>query len=197
MPTTRTNTRLAGTLALTCAFLLHATKLSWGLRVQNTLGILMLAVLLGIAFSGLLSLADVRGFRLDDAHKTHNFDGARIWEGTRLEANAFVTGLYNVIWYVRIFSSLYDALRLTGLRRRSFIGYSNANYALSEVRDPVRTIKRAAPFAMLSVSIVYMLVNIAYFAVVSKEEILGGGRIVACVLKPCTFVMPFLGADLI
>lgn len=66
---------------------------------------------------------------------------------------------------------------------RCFIGYSNANYALSEVRDPVRTIKRAAPLAMLSVTLVYILVNLSYFAVVSKSEILDGGRIVAYVLS--------------
>ena len=62
---------------------------------------------------------------------------------------------------------------------RSYIGYSNANYALSEVRDPVRTIKLAAPLAMFCVFTVYMLINIAYFSVVPKEEILDGGRIVA------------------
>lgn len=62
---------------------------------------------------------------------------------------------------------------------RSFIGYSNANYALSEVRDPVRTIKRAAPAAMISVAAIYFLINLAYFSVVSKNDILGSGRIVA------------------
>ena len=62
---------------------------------------------------------------------------------------------------------------------RSFIGYSNANYSLSEVKNPVRTMKLAAPLAMISISIVYFLVNIAYLAVVSKEEILGSGRIAA------------------
>lgn len=62
---------------------------------------------------------------------------------------------------------------------RSYIGYSNANYALSEVRDPVRTIKRAAPAAVISVAIVYFFVNLAYFAVVSKKDILGSGRIIA------------------
>ena len=56
------------------------------------------------------------------------------------------------------------------------------NCALSEVRDPVRTIKRAAPLAMISVTVIYLLVNIAYFAVVPKEEILNGGRIVALVI---------------
>lgn len=51
-----------------------------------------------------------------------------------------VTALYNVIW--------------------SYIGYSNANYALSETRNPVRTLKIAAPTAIISVSIIYMLVNV-------------------------------------
>lgn len=62
---------------------------------------------------------------------------------------------------------------------RSFVGYSSANYALSEVRDPVRTIKRAAPAAMIAVTVMYMLVNLAYFLVVSKKDILGSGQIVA------------------
>mgnify|MGYP002403747362 CR=1 FL=1 len=62
---------------------------------------------------------------------------------------------------------------------RSFIGYSNANYALSEIKDPIRTIKRAAPLAMGAVTLVYLLVNVAYFAVVSKGDILGSRRIVA------------------
>ena len=66
-------------------------------------------------------------------------------------------------------------MRLDQVIRR----YTNMNCALSEVRDPVRTIKRAAPLAMISVTVIYLLVNIAYFAVVPKEEILNGGRIVA------------------
>jgi amino acid transporter len=52
-----------------------------------------------------------------------------------------VTALYNVIW--------------------SYIGYSNANYALSEVKDPVKTLKRSALAAIILVSILYMLVNVS------------------------------------
>ena len=47
------------------------------------------------------------------------------------------------------------------------------------MRDPVSTIKRAAPLAMISVTLVYMLVNVAYYAVVDKDTILSSGRIVA------------------
>ncbi len=67
------------------------------------------------------------------------------------------------------------------LEHRSFVGYSTANYALSEVRNPVRTIKRAAPLALISVTAVYLLVNVGYFAVVSKGDIIGSRRIVALV----------------
>lgn len=59
------------------------------------------------------------------------------------------------------------------------MGYSNANYALSEVRDPVKMLKRTAPLAMFSIAVIYMLVNVAYYAVVDKADILGSGRIAA------------------
>ena len=65
-----------------------------------------------------------------------------------------------------------------GRNSRSFGGYSDANYVLSEIRDPVRTIKRANPIALVFVTVTYMLANIAYFGAVSKNDILGSGRIV-------------------
>jgi len=52
---------------------------------------------------------------------------------------------------------------------------------MGEVKNPIRTIKIAAPVAIIFVTIVYFLVNIAYFSAVSKEDILNGGRIVAYV----------------
>ena len=52
-----------------------------------------------------------------------------------------VTSLYNVIW--------------------SYIGYSNANYALSETKNPVKTLKIAAPAALGIVAVLYMLANVS------------------------------------
>ncbi|KAI0084678.1 amino acid/polyamine transporter I, partial [Irpex rosettiformis] len=97
-------------------------------------------------------LLGVPGFHLDK--NPGNLRWSTMWEGSGSGgANAFITG--------------------------SFIGYSNANYALSEIRNPIRTIKLAAPLAMISITFVYMLVNIAYYAVVDKQDILGSGRIIA------------------
>lgn len=64
---------------------------------------------------------------------------------------------------------------------RSFVGYNSANYVLSEVRDPVRTIKRANPIALAFITITYLLANIAYFGAVSKNDILNSGRVIALV----------------
>jgi amino acid transporter len=91
---------------------------------------------------------------------TDNLSNA--FEGTTGSAYGVVTSLNSVIW--------------------SYVGYSNANYALSETKNPVRTLKIAAPLAIGTISILYMLVNISYFAGVSKEEILASQRLVAASL---------------
>jgi len=66
-----------------------------------------------------------------------------LYGGLLLTSNRYgvVTALYNVIW--------------------SYIGYSNANYALSETKNPVRTLKIAAPLALGLVSVLYMLCNVS------------------------------------
>lgn len=157
-PPSAFSARLASLLCITFAFVLHGTHIKWGVRLQNFLGAFKLLILTGIALSGLAVLAGVPGFELENP--PDNFKWSTMWHGSGSGgANAFVTGLYNVIW--------------------CFIGYSNANYALSEIRDPVRTIKFAAPAAMIAITIVYLLVNVAYYAVVDKDTILGSGRIVA------------------
>ncbi|KAI9727000.1 MAG: hypothetical protein M1834_008582 [Cirrosporium novae-zelandiae] len=148
----RWNQRGIGLACITAAFLIHGLALKWGLRLQNVLGTIKLLILLLVVFSGFAAL----GGHLK-IEKPHNFDNA--FEGTSASPYGVVTALYDVIW--------------------SYIGYSNANYALSETKNPVRTLKLAAPLALGTVSILYMLANIAYFAAVPKEEIISSGRILA------------------
>lgn len=149
---TRWNQRGIGLACITAAFLIHGCALKWGLRLQNFLGIFKLVVILIIVIAGFCALGGVL-----KVEKPHNFDNA--FEGTTGSAYGIVTALYNVIW--------------------SYIGYSNANYALSETKNPIRTLKIAAPTALITVGVLYMLVNVAYFAAVPKEEIMTSGRIVA------------------
>ncbi|KNB01195.1 hypothetical protein FOXG_04485 [Fusarium oxysporum f. sp. lycopersici 4287] len=138
----RWNQRGIGLACITTAFLIHGCALKWGLRLQNALGIIKLFIVFIMIICGFVAL----GGHLKTDEKPNNFKNA--FEGTTGSAYGVVTALYNVIW--------------------SFVGYSNANYALSETRNPVRTLKIAAPTAIISVSIIYILVNIAYFAAVSR-----------------------------
>ncbi|CAI7564991.1 unnamed protein product [Penicillium pancosmium] len=148
----RWNQRGIGLACLTTAFLIHAFALKWGIRLTNFLGAIKLIVMLFIVVSGWVALAGHTKIE-----PPHNFRNA--FEGTKGSGYSIVMALYNVIW--------------------SFIGYSNANYVLSETKNPVRTLKIAAPVAIISVGILYMFVNIAYFAAVPKEEMLDSGTLVA------------------
>lgn len=141
-----------GLACITSAFLIHGFALKWGLRLQNFLGFVKLAILLIIVISGFAALGGAL-----KVPNPHNFDNA--FEGTTGSSYGVVTALYNVIW--------------------SYIGYSNANYALAETKNPVKTLKLAAPLALGGIAILYMLANIAYFAAVPKDEILSSGRILA------------------
>lgn len=149
----RWNQRGVGIACITIAFLIHGLALKWGLRLQNLLGFIKLAILLIIVIGGFVAL----GGHVKVDPKPDNFTNA--FAGTTGSAYGVVTALYNVIW--------------------SYIGYSNANYALSETKNPVRTLKIAAPLAIAIVAVLYMLANIAYFAAVPREEILDSGRILA------------------
>ncbi|KAK3332514.1 amino acid permease-domain-containing protein [Cercophora scortea] len=53
----------------------------------------------------------------------------------------------------------------------SYSGWENANYVLTEVRDAPRTLRKAAPIAVATVTILYLLANIAYFAAMTKFEL--------------------------
>ncbi|KAA8648936.1 high affinity methionine permease [Aspergillus tanneri] len=148
----RWNQRGIGLACLTTAFLVHSVALKWGLRLQNLLGVIKLVVIVFVVVAGWVALGG--HMKIDPPH---NFRNA--FEGTTGSGYGIVMALYNVIW--------------------SFIGYSNANYALSETKNPTRTLKIAAPVAIGAVGVLYMLCNIAYFAAVPKEQFVASGQTVA------------------
>ncbi|KAM0787073.1 hypothetical protein ACM66B_006334 [Microbotryomycetes sp. NB124-2] len=152
---TRWRERGIGVGVVTFALLIHAVLPKWGLRLQNALGIFKIGVLLFIVIAGFVALG---GHVKAGAPNPSNFTSAFAGAGN-IDASSFVNGLYSVIW--------------------SFIGYSNVFYALSEVRNPIKTVKIAAPLALGVVALLYMLVNIAYFAAVPKDRILDSNRLLA------------------
>ncbi|KAK4056089.1 hypothetical protein OIO90_002820 [Microbotryomycetes sp. JL221] len=152
---TRWRERGIGVGVVLFALLIHGVLPKWGLRLQNVLGIFKVGVLLFIIITGFVALGGhVPGGAPNPSNFTNAFDGAG-----SIDASNFVNALYSVIW--------------------AFIGYSNIFYALSEVRNPIRTAKLAAPLALGIVAILYLLVNIAFFAAVPKDRILDSNRLLA------------------
>lgn len=84
---------------------------------------------------------------------------SRIFEGTETNLSLLSMALFKVLY--------------------SFSGYGNVNNVMNEVRNPVRTLKSAAPVAVIIVAGTYLLINLAYFSVVPIEEIKESGQLVA------------------
>lgn len=140
---------------ITFSFLLNAINVKAGLFISNLLGLFKVVIVLLITVTGWVALGG--GIKNKEFQPTHNFSNA--FEGSSPTGFGIVNALYNVIW--------------------SYVGYSNANYALGEVKNPVRVLKFAAPVAFILLAIVYMFVNIAYFAVVPRDQIASSGTILA------------------
>lgn len=152
---TQWNSRAIGLGVITFAFLINSIHVKSGLILLNILGMIKIIVIVFISVTGWVALAG--GIKINNFQDPHNFHDA--FNGIAPTGFGVVNALYNVIW--------------------SYIGYSNANYALGEIKNPVKVLKIAAPSALLVITILYMLVNIAYFAVVPADVIRTSGRIVA------------------
>ncbi|KAJ9100701.1 hypothetical protein QFC20_005394 [Naganishia adeliensis] len=141
-----------GVAVLVSALLIHGSLLKWGLRFLNVMGVFKVAILLLISFAGFAALAGRTRVEVPN-----NFLNA--FDGTRNDMFGIASCIYNAGW--------------------SYVGYSNLMYAVSEVKAPIRTIKIAGPLAILSITILYILTQVAYFAAVPKEDILGSTQIIA------------------
>ncbi|KAB5517347.1 amino acid transporter-like protein [Coniochaeta sp. 2T2.1] len=151
---------------------IHARHPKLGLRLINVLGvakmlILVIVILSGIA-GGLMGVGSDRdllmGRRLDvplsdvAPRSTAQRNFTDIWAGSSTQPYDYATALLKVIYCFR--------------------GYSTANQVLSDVKNPVRTLKIAAPIALILVSVAYLAINIAFFLVVDKDDFRSAGVVV-------------------
>lgn len=62
----------------------------------------------------------------------------------------------------------------------AFVGWGNAFNVLAEVRgrEPVQTVRNAGRIALVLVSSLFLLTNVAYVAAIPKEEIQQSGQLV-------------------
>ncbi|KAL4400191.1 methionine permease [Malassezia pachydermatis] len=149
---TQWNSKGIGVAVIMAALIMHSTMLRVGLIFQNVIGIFKVVILLLIVFAGFAALAGQTEGPTPD-----NFTNA--FAGTRSDIYGVASCIYNAIW--------------------SYVGYSNLFYALGEVKNPARTMKVAGCCALLILTILYVLSQVAYFAAVPLDEIRGSEQIIA------------------
>lgn len=152
--------RAIGIACIVFCITLHSLLPKWGIRLNNILGIFKVAVLIFIACSGFAALAGNRR-----VPNPHNFDNAFAIDVTKNYGGggvySYATALLKIVY--------------------SYKGWEATNYVLSEVKDPRRTLRIAAPMAVGGVTILYVLANVAYFAAIDKDEMATSEALVAAI----------------
>ncbi|KAI1621991.1 amino acid transporter-like protein [Exophiala viscosa] len=141
---------------VTLACLIHARAPSTGLRIINILGVGKMLILAAVILSG---VASVSRTSTSDTPSVARQNFTSIWEGTSTKPYNYATALLQVLYCFR--------------------GYNTANQVMSEVRNPISTIKIAAPVALSIASVGYVLANVAYFCAVEKEDFRTSGVVIA------------------
>ncbi|KAI5116554.1 hypothetical protein M0805_007562 [Coniferiporia weirii] len=135
------------------ATIIHGFAPKQGVWLMNALSVFKLFILTFIVITGWVVLGGHT--RVQDPHA--NFRNA--FAGSSHSGSDYATAMFKVL--------------------NAYEGWSNINYVMSEVRNPVRTLKIAGPLGLGVCSIMYVLANVAYFAAATKEEILNSGVAVA------------------
>ncbi|CDO71026.1 hypothetical protein BN946_scf184844.g30 [Trametes cinnabarina] len=150
---TRWNTRGIAVGTITFVVLLHGLTPRLGVFIMNGLSVFKILVLLFVVVTGWVVLAGKTAVKDSQA----NFRNA--FAGSSSSSNDYATAMFKVIY--------------------SYAGWSNVNYVLNNVKDPIRTLKIAGPLGLGICAVLYLLANVAYFAAATKEEILDSGVTVA------------------
>lgn len=174
----RWNVRGIAVAAVSIFCYIHARHPKMGLRLINVLGVAKMLILVIVVVSGVagglmgvgtereLAGRDVIGARRLDVALNFNAPSSTaqrnfsdIWAGSSTQPYDYATALLKVLYCFR--------------------GYSTANQVLGDVKNPVRTLKVAAPIALTLVSLSYLAINIAFLLVVDKDEFKSAGVVVA------------------
>ncbi|KAI0389869.1 methionine permease [Xylariaceae sp. FL0594] len=151
---------------LTVVTAIHGVWYKAGIRIQNFLGYVKIGLVVFMVVSALYVVIFRPSSSGDSgadptASLTFGPDGWNdgLWEGSDWSFGTIATSLFKVFY--------------------SYAGLTNLNNVLNEVKDPVRTLKSVSLSALATACFLYLLANLAYFAVVPVDEIKRSGQLIA------------------
>ncbi|ORY71869.1 amino acid/polyamine transporter I [Pseudomassariella vexata] len=157
-PTGSWLTRVAAVGCVTGAILVHTLLPKWGIRVLRVLGHVKLVIMAFIICSGFAALTGHR--RVPDPH---NFENVFAMESGDGWGASGAYGYANAI--IRI--------------GYTYGGANVVTTVLGELKSPRKTLPIVTPLALSTVTILYLLVNVAYFAAIPKDSLAKSDVIVA------------------
>jgi len=159
IPATDFSQRICAAGLIIAVTIIHARFLKGGIMIQNALGWIKIIVVAFMAFAGISVVIFKPTHVLQNVHHHKQpFSWDHIWSCSEWNFGALATSFFKVSY--------------------AYSGYDNVNNVLDEVKDPIHTLKTAAPAAMVTIFFFYILLNIAYFIVVPLDEIKSSGELV-------------------
>ncbi|KAG8217123.1 amino acid permease-domain-containing protein [Butyriboletus roseoflavus] len=138
---------------ITFVTLLHAFTPRTGVYLMNLLTVFKLIILIFIVITGWVVLSGKTHITNPQANFVNAFAGSSHSGGD------YATATFKVLY--------------------AYAGWSNVNYVLNNVRNPVRTLKIAGPLGLGICAALYILANVAYFSAATKAQIESSGVTVA------------------
>jgi len=159
--TTDLNVKLLAVGLMTVVTIIHGTAYRTGVFLQNLLGWLKIGMVIFMILTGLFVVffrtitSPADPVALEKQVKA--FTG--LWDGSDWSYNTLATAFFKIFY--------------------SYAGLDNINNVLNEVKNPVETLKRVPPVALITACLLYVLINIAYLAVVPLEQIKQSKELIA------------------
>uniref|UniRef100_A0AC34PVF0 Amino acid transporter n=1 Tax=Panagrolaimus sp. JU765 TaxID=591449 RepID=A0AC34PVF0_9BILA len=164
---------VASRLLAACIILLltviNCFSVRWSTRIQDFSSVGKIAALVVIIFSALVYV--LRG-------NTQNFN----WEALNRDAN-YAPAAIALAFYSGVFS---------------YSGWNYLNFVTEELQEPNKNLPRAIYISLPVVTIIYLLVNLAYFAVLTPREVLQSDAVAvtfaSLAMGPLSFLIPIFVA---
>ncbi|OJD37432.1 high-affinity methionine permease [Diplodia corticola] len=135
-----------GVITFTCIF--HGTWRKGGIWLNNFFAVLKVATLCFIVVVGFCALGGVFGDKANKAATNYATD--KSFSNTSDSSYGYAEGFLSVIF--------------------AYTGFTQSNYVLSEVDQPRKKFRKGVLSAVSLMCVLYMLVNVAYFIVVDKDD---------------------------
>lgn len=153
---------------LTVITVIHSVWYKAGIRIQNFLGWVKVGLVIFMVFAALYVVIFQPAQTVGNSFQMRDQSAwDTLWEGSDWSFGTLSTSLFKVFY--------------------SYAGLSNLNNVLNEVKDPVRTLKSVSITALVTACLLYLLANVAYFAVVPIEEIKESGQLISALFFERTF----------